>query len=402
MKIALFLISFFLITNSEAFERSLFWTKIKANTKQERTKIANLGVSIEQVAEDYVVALVDKQLLETLEKKVDVTFRLSITDDHIRALGFPKRDERYHDYNELMAFIDKIAQENPHIVEKQIIGKSHDGRDIVNLRISTDLKNSDQKPAISIMGGHHAREHLSVEIPIELIRYLVTEFENKNPIITRLIESREIHIAPLINPDGAEYDISHSHSYRFWRKNLSKNHDGSFGVDLNRNYGHKWGTGGSSSRPRSDVYKGTSPFSEPETKAVKEFIEKNQNIQILLSFHTFSQLILYPWGHTYQSISNKKDLMVHKKMAETMSQWNGYAPMQSSDLYIASGDTTDWSYGVHGIFSFTFELDPARSFGRKGFYPGDIIDQTFQKNLKPLLYLIERSDNPYRVLTEAL
>ena len=85
-------------------------------------------------------------------------------------------------------------------------------------------------------------------------------------------------------------------------------------------------------------------------------------------------------------------------MAETMSQWNNYRPQQSSDLYIASGDTTDWSYGELGLISFTFELDP-KNMWNGGFYPGqDTIDIVFEKNIKPALYLIEQADNPYKVL----
>jgi carboxypeptidase T len=82
-----------------------------------------------------------------------------------------------------------------------------------------------------------------------------------------------------------------------------------------------------------------------------------------------------------------------------MATWNGYTPEQSSALYIASGDTTDWSYGEHKIISFTFELDPKDAWGTSGFYPGAAaIPQVQQKNLEPVLYLIEYSDNPYRVI----
>ena len=115
-------------------------------------------------------------------------------------------------------------------------------------------------------------------------------------------------------------------------------------------------------------------------------------------------MILYPWGHKYDSISNGPDLKVHETMANKMATWNRYKPQQSSELYIASGDTTDWSYGAHKIISFTFELDPAMSpdkifFPARGFYPGQkYIEPTFQKNLQPCLYLMEYADNPYRVL----
>lgn len=249
------------------------------------------------------------------------------------------------------------------------------------------------------MGGHHAREHLSVEMPLKFINYLVTNYRNNNERVKSLVDNRDIHIIPAVNPDGLEYDIA-SGSYRMWRKNRVKNSGNSYGVDLNRNYGYQWGTGGSSSSPSSDTFMGPRPFSEPESLAIKNYVEAHENITILLSFHSFSKLILYPWGHKYDSIENDTDRVVHEKMAEKMSTWNGYEPQQSSDLYIASGDTTDWSYGVHKIFSFTFELDPANNgFGGDGFYPGPTaIESSFNKNLEPLLYMLDLADNPYRVL----
>ncbi|MCB0347473.1 MAG: zinc carboxypeptidase, partial [Bdellovibrionales bacterium] len=265
-----------------------------------------------------------------------------------------------------------------------------------NIRISTGLDTSNQKPGIVIMGTHHAREHLSTEMPLLLAKYLVENYAN-DPRIHGFLETREIHIIPMVNPDGVEYDIS-SGSYKSWRKNRRPNSNGTYGVDLNRNYGYQWGTGGSSTNPNSDVYMGPTPFSEPETMAIKNFVESRENINVLLSVHTFSELILYPWGHSYDSIANQRDMLVHKTMAEKMATWNRYTPEQASDLYIASGDTTDWAYGEHGIVSFTFELDP-KSIWNGGFYPGQsIINSVFQKNLPAFLYLIEYSDNPYRTI----
>jgi carboxypeptidase T len=121
-------------------------------------------------------------------------------------------------------------------------------------------------------------------------------------------------------------------------------------------------------------------------------------LKVLLSFHTFSELILYPWGYTYDGISKTKDVEAYKKMATTMAQWNHYTPEQSSALYIASGDTTDWSYGELGIFSFTFELSPSGMNGG-GFYPGQkVIDKVFKDNLQPCLYLLRVAGNPYQVV----
>src|SRR5205823_5337236 len=127
---------------------------------------------------------------------------------------------------------------------------------------------------------------------------------------------------------------------------------------------------------------------EPETLNVKNFFESHTNITIDLSFHTFSELILYPWGYTDDPISDQKAFRVHKSMAETMAKWNGYTPEQSSTLYIASGDTTDWAFGAHSIISFTFELDPKLTpdmnfMPQRGFYPGQsFIQPVFEKNLE--------------------
>ncbi|MCB9092495.1 MAG: zinc carboxypeptidase, partial [Halobacteriovoraceae bacterium] len=169
------------------------------------------------------------------------------------------------------------------------------------------------------------------------------------------------------------------------------------GVDLNRNYPVDFGGSGSSSSTCSDVYHGVAPFSEPETQNINEFVKKHDNIKTMISFHTYSELILYPWSYTYDPIGGL-DEKVFAKMAKDMAEWNNYTPMQSSGLYTSSGDTCDWAYKEHEIFCFTFELNPS-SAGEGGFYPGaEMIQKAFQLNQKPVEYLLEYTDDPYRVL----
>lgn len=386
-------------TGTEAAESAHYWMKFKAADKFERSTIANLGVTIEAVIEDSVIAIGTEETLAEAQKtgKLEVFFKLTT-----KMLDFPNHDANFHNYNELTQALQTLAAQYPQIVKLSSIGRSLQGRELHLITISTD-ENDKSRPAVFFMGGHHAREHVSVETPLQLAQYLASEYATGNKRIANLLENRTVYIVPLVNPDGAEHDIA-SGAYKLWRKNRRTNDGGSFGVDLNRNYGHMWGGGGASSNPRNDTYRGTSAFSEPETQAVKAFIESHRNITIDLTFHTFSELILYPWGHKYDPISNQQDFAVHKTMAETMAQWNGYTPQQSSELYIASGDTTDWAYGQLGLISFTFELDPQmtpdKAFNPEaGFYPGQsFIEPVFRKNLEPCLYLLEYSDNPYRVL----
>lgn len=388
-------LAFLPLQNAYTIDSTQYWMKIRAKDKFERTLVANTGVSIETTREDFVVGiggLEEKQELERMGL-LEVSFPLTAEMD------FPSEDAAFHNYAEMTDKLRQLTTQYANIAQMSSIGKTVEGRDIWVVRISGDLAHADSLPAAIFMGGHHAREHLSIELPLYYIEYLLTEYANGNPRVQRLVNGRDIHIIPMVNPDGAEYDIS-TGSYKSWRKNRSKNSNGTYGVDLNRNYGYGWGGGGASTNPNSETFRGPNAFSEPETQAIKKYVESHDNITILLSFHTFSQLILYPWGHVYDSIANARDKQVHEAMARKMAEWNGYTPEQSSELYIASGDTTDWSYGEHKIISFTFELDPANSgWGSGGFYPGArVIPEVQRKNLEPVLYLIEYADNPYRVL----
>ncbi len=115
-----------------------------------------------------------------------------------------------------------------------------------------------------------------------------------------------------------------------------------------------------------------------------------------MSYHTFSELILYPWGGLREPLSDGRALGAYKAMADTMAGWTGYRPMQSSGLYVATGDTCDWAWDELKMFCFTFELTP-KSRWEGGFYPGaGAIATTFKKNVDPALYLIGLADDPYR------
>ncbi|MEC9283632.1 MAG: M14 family metallopeptidase [Bdellovibrionota bacterium] len=376
-------------------EGEKFWMKLKATNKAERTELLNAGLAIEHgIHDDYAILIGNKDDLEAAKN----TGKLI---EHFKAeeglFDFPSKDSNFHNYEEMLREMEAIRALNPNIVQLENIGTTHEGRMIVNIKISGNMRHASQLPAIVFTGTHHAREHLSTEMPLMLARALVEGYNSQNFNLQNLVNSREINIIPMVNPDGVEHDIADG-DYKMWRKNRRNNGDGTYGVDLNRNYGYLWGTGGSSKRTSSDVYMGPEAFSEPETQAIKAFVENKPNITTLLSFHTFSELILYPWGHTDAPIANERDRQVHEIMANRMSQWNNYTPQASSDLYITSGDTTDWAYGEHGIISFTFELDP-KSMWSGGFYPGQSkIPVVFNKNINPCLYLIEFADNPYRVL----
>jgi len=381
------------------------YVTVKASSREQRTRAAELGVDIAEIYADRISGIAHVSSVERLNKaglKVLKTESL----DRIAAETFPADDSIYHDYAELTTELRALAAGNPK-VSVFSIGKSLRGRDIWCVRINSTEKGQDasKKPGVVFMGNHHAREHLSVEVPLLLAKNLANSADAETQ---KLLEARDVYIIPMVNPDGAEYDVYNDEiagqpnpkksGYRMWRKNMAKNADGSYGVDLNRNYGYGWNTGGSSDDGRDETYHGPAAFSEPETRAIRDFVVARPNLKVLLSYHTFSELILYPWGGKSEPITDPRDRSTYETMAKTMAGWNGYTPEQSSELYIASGDTTDWAWGEKKIFSFTFELTP-KSMWNGGFYPGaGVVNSTFQANLKPALYLIGLADNPYKVL----
>lgn len=385
------------------------FVRIEAHNSADRSKIANLGIAIDSFVSDSVYATVSDKYLEKL-KNSDLKILESYTlQESVSTLDFPVKDARFHNYKEMTSALDDLEKTYSKIMKKSSIGKTLEGREIWAMHITSSAaaRNSNSedtfaaKPGIVFMGNHHAREHVSAEIPLMLIEFLGKNYDTDTNV-KRLVDTRDIYIIPMVNPDGVEYDIS-TGKYKSHRKNMRKTADDGFGVDLNRNYDYKWGGQGASADPESETYRGPNAFSEPETQAIRDFVVSHPNLNVLLSFHTFSELILYPWGYRKAGLDNNKDKAAFVAMANKMAGWNNYTPEQSSELYIACGDTVDWAYGwsltnrSSRIFAFTFELSPKDMWFSGGFYPGaGVLDTVFQANLKPALYLIDLADDPYR------
>ena len=310
----------------------------------------------------------------------------------------------YHTYDEMCEELNKLSLVHPELVTMTSLGQSIEGREIIAVRLMTDAdKNAKgtaafgkysplkkitsfespasdnrgaEKTQVLIMGGHHAREWISVEQSLYILNHLVNNYK-KDEAVTRLIESREIWFVPMVNPDGITYSQT---NYKMWRKNRRDNGGGKFGVDLNRNYGYKWGGAGSSPDADDDTYHGAGAFSEPETAAVKELCD-SKNFVACVTYHSYSELVLYPWGHTYSTANDA----VLSGISDTIGRLINYTSQQSSDLYITTGDTTDWLYGDKKCAAFTVELG-------QEFIPEEAnIEKLCKRNLPGAMYLIEKS-----------
>jgi len=174
----------------------------------------------------------------------------------------------YHSYQQIDYELHEIENNYHDIAKVFSIGETTEGRNIWAIKISDNVSENKSETGVLIVGCHHAREWISVEIPLYLAKYLTDNYSTDCKV-NELVDNTEIWIVPMLNPDGHEYSRT---TYRLWRKNRRNNGDGSFGVDLNRNYGYKWGGAGSSGDTFSDVYRGPSEFSEPETQAIRDLI----------------------------------------------------------------------------------------------------------------------------------
>jgi len=377
-------------------------------TAAQRTLVARTGAAIDG-AEHAVVTITatgaEVKAVRALGFRVE---RLpeSQPQGAIGALDFPSRDAAYHNYSEQLTEINRVVAAFPAIAQKQVIGQSYEGRDIYAVKISDNVATDENEPEVLYDAQHHAREHLTVEMAL----YLLNEFTSKYSSDSRVksvVDSREIWIIPSVNPDGSEYDIA-TGSYRSWRKNRQPNGSSrNVGTDLNRNYGYKWGCcGGSSGSTSSETYRGSAAFSAPETQVVRNFVNSRvvggvQQIKAAMDFHTYSELVLWPFGYTTASTApglNADQNNTFSTLGRQMAATNNYTPEQSSDLYITDGDLLDWLWGQHQIFAYTFEMYPTSSSGG-GFYPpGSVISRETSRNRTAALMLAEVADCPYKVI----
>ncbi|GAA3495653.1 M14 family metallopeptidase [Streptomyces prasinosporus] len=374
-----------------------------------RTAIQRSGVTVDEADEETVVVSGRADQIRALRRQgYEVTPLGAAPDrstaaDELRLLDFPSADSRYHNYAEMNAEIDQRLAAYPGIMSKRVIGRSYQGRDIVAVKISDNVATDENEPEVLFTHHQHAREHLTVEMALYLLRELGAGYGTDSRI-TNAVNGREIWIVPDLNPDGGEYDIA-SGSYRSWRKNRQPNSGSSYvGTDLNRNWDYRWGCcGGSSGSKSSETYRGSAPESAPEVKVVADFVRSRvvggvQQIKAGIDFHTYSELVLWPFGYTYSDTTTgmtADDHAAFKTVGQKMAASNGYTPQQSSDLYITDGSIDDYLWGAHRIFGYTFEMYPRSGGG--GFYPPDeVIERETSRNRDAVLQLLENADCMYR------
>ncbi len=348
----------------------------------------------------FVDVFVTPQELQTLSNS-GLKYEVSIEDvksfyrsrlDPDKAMG------GYRTLDEIVLAMDSIANQNPLIVRtKWSIGNSLEGRPIYVMKISDNPLVDESETELYYYAAHHAREVITPEVLIYFMRYLTNNYLS-NPQVTYLVNNRELFFSPCMNPDGYFHnEFTDPDGGGDWRKNRRNNGNGTWGVDLNRNYGYQWGFDdeGSSPTGSSETYRGSGPFSEPETQVEKTFIE-SRNFAITLSLHSYGNYFLYPWG--YDRIFTP-DNEIFSRMADSIAAMAGYTvgpPWQL--LYPVNGSSDDWGYGEQVTKNKNYACTIEVGNQSDGFWPATSrITPLVQNALGPCLFLARVAEHPEKL-----
>ncbi|MEU0051235.1 M14 family zinc carboxypeptidase [Streptomyces sp. NPDC006309] len=312
----------------------------------------------------------------------------------------------------------RTARDHPFLAKVESIGRTVDGQDILALKLTRNAKTSrdGSKPSVLYMSNQHAREWITPEMTRRLMHYYLDHYTNDRRV-KRIVDSTELWFVLSANPDGYDYTFRDAGT-RLWRKNLRDvNGDGVIstgdGVDLNRNFPYKWGYDdeGSSPDPTSQTYRGASPASEPETRALDAF-EKRVGFRYAINYHSAAELLLYGVG--WQVATPTPDDVLYRALAGTPDNpaIPGYRSQVSSELYTTNGEADGHASNVNGMAMFTPEMSTCQTASdvdpddawkaqdcRSVFnFPDDekLIRQEFEKNVPFALSVAETAVHPDR------
>jgi carboxypeptidase T len=328
---------------------------------------------------DYRLKLVD--VLATskqIQAMRNAGFRMRLEKSH-GELGV---DEEYKSPDEIQNIMRALEQKHKNIMEMVKAGESLEGRPIWVMKISDNVKRDElNEPSILFNSMHHAREVMTPEASLDIIEVLGAGY-GKDAKITEYVNKNVIWVMPMLNVDG---NAKVWDGNNMWRKNTR----GDYGVDINRNYPYKWGScNGSSGSKWSQTYRGPSAGSEPETKVMMNLV-KNIRPVFDLSFHSYSQLVIYPMGCKGERAVNAEVVEpIGKKLGEMLGYTAGTA---WEILYSVDGGDIDWMNAEYQVIPYVFELN-SRS---EGFQPPyeRTRDRTVKKIRKGWMYLLEKLTN---------
>jgi len=292
--------------------------------------------------------------------------------------------EQYTSYNECVDFFKSAQKTNPDLFKVQTIGKTWEDRDIIAVTISKNIQTHKEKPALFFTGTIHAREWVGIEVSLSFAQYIL-EHIDYDPQLNMLLDRSTLYMVPCANPDGFEYSRNH---FSFWRKNRRRNSDGSFGVDLNRNFS----VGFTPNKDMtSNVYSGPSAFSEPETAALRDFVLDHTNITIALDYHSQGNVFFPAHNFIHEDAEDAIDLnLLASNMAEEIRRESGReygVHMGKPPVHLISGSGREFYYSL-GALSIVAEVG-TRNISDFEEHMSENVDE----NISALMYALGETNN---------
>uniref|UniRef100_A0A1L8DQW7 Zinc carboxypeptidase A 1 n=1 Tax=Nyssomyia neivai TaxID=330878 RepID=A0A1L8DQW7_9DIPT len=328
-------------------------------------------------------SLKSKVTEKNLQRMIDIERRMmNLAKSQSQGFNF----ENYHTLDEIHAWLKSLEQAYHGVVTVVNAGKSYENRDVLGVKLS----HGSGKTGTFIETGIHAREWITPATTVFFINELLT---SQDEAVRDLAENYDWYVFPSVNPDG--YVYTHEKD-RLWRKTRQP-HGSCYGADPNRNWAFHWNEVGASNQPCSDTYAGPSAFSEPEVAALAKYVESvKDHLKLYISFHSFSQLLIFPNGYTSQHVENHKDLKeIGDVAAKALAQRYGTKYTVGdiySTIYAAAGTSIDWTYGVLGVkLSYCYELRPKTQFQGGFILPATQIKPTSLETIDSVAALVNKA-----------
>ncbi len=327
-------------------------------SEQEIELLRSTGIPYDVLIDDWDTYYNNRQNLMT-PAELDAQMREVEERDNITHSIFGTLNNGCLRYSEVVAKLDSIRTEYPNLVSQKFsIGSSYENRTIWAVRITKNPDAPTGRPEVLYHALIHAREPVSMENQLYYIYWLLENY-GIDPMATYILNNREIYWVPVFNPDGYVYNEPGG---GFWRKNRKPCGSGT-GTDLNRNFGiyQFWNStnGGSSTSCGSDTYRGSSPFSEPESQAIANFVN-SRNFKAGLGAHTYGNYLIKPWAWIDPTPTPDDDKFnVFLADATIYNHYTTGTPLQTVG-YRVRGSADDWYYqdSAHNSTQRAFVMTP--------------------------------------------
>lgn len=371
------------LLGNQSFHQRFYYVDIPLNSREDIASLRMQGFDVAGVD-------LEKNLVSIVLEEKELKRSKDLGAIAIREVG--RLDEEYRTPSEVEAHLIEAEKNYPNLVRRESIGKTVEGREIWAVALTNKYsKNREPKETMLVDAMHHAREVMTVEVALDIVDYL-TQYYATNAKVKKWMDKYEIWVVPMVNPDGNNRVWTGD---RMWRKNTQGGH----GVDVNRNYPYSWGKcNGSSGSKFSDVYRGASEGSEPETQALMALVSRIKP-KFNLSYHSYSEIVIYPFGCDPETVPSpdadiylKTGKVLASKLLRDSGSGNYKAGTSYELLYNVDGGSIDWMYGKEKVMAFVVELNGSG----QGFQPDykNWRDITVQRQRAGWMYLLDQMQVP--------